>query len=119
MVTPISIYYSGICLAALKKKASARTGHYPVVFENWDLLIISILAEMPGVAQAGWLQKYPVLFGWSTETVWKLWRRETRSRGNGLINHVFGATVFIRLPHCRGVGFLYTTFLVCPARANT
>jgi hypothetical protein len=27
-----------------------------------------LLAEMPGVARAGWLQKYPALFGWATET---------------------------------------------------
>jgi hypothetical protein len=41
-------------------------------------MIIHSLAEMPGVARAGWLQKYPALFGWATETVWTLWRTETR-----------------------------------------
>jgi hypothetical protein len=30
------------------------------------------LAEMPGVARAGWLQKYPALFRWAKYTVWTL-----------------------------------------------
>jgi hypothetical protein len=29
---------------------------------------IFVLAEMPGIARAGWLQKYPALFRWAKET---------------------------------------------------
>jgi hypothetical protein len=53
---------------------------------------------MPDVARAGWLQKYPALFGRATETVWTLWRRETRSRGNGSLTTFLGQQSLLGYP---------------------
>jgi hypothetical protein len=53
---------------------------------------------MLGIARTGWLQKYPALFGWATETVWTLWRRETRSRGNGSLTTFSGQQSLLSYP---------------------
>jgi hypothetical protein len=63
-----------------------------------NLKFYTRLAEMPGVAGAGWLQKYPALFGWATETAWTLWRRETHSRGNGSLTTFLGQQSLLGYP---------------------
>jgi hypothetical protein len=61
-------------------------------------LFVYLLAEMPGIARAGWPQKYPAPFRWAKEIVWTLWRTETRSRGNGSLTTLPGQQSLSRYP---------------------